>query len=198
MNSIYNLKPAFQKLLHPLVSILAQKGISPNQITWLALLLSVLEGSAIALTNGEAWTLFTMPVILFIRMALNALDGMLAKEYAMQSKKGAMLNEMGDVLSDIALYLPLAIVYRFSGVWIVLFVIIAILTEMAGILGEVIGGKRRFDGPMGKSDRAFFIGILTLLLGLGVVTDALLEWMIIIATLMGMWTILRRCQRGLK
>jgi len=43
---------------------------------------------------------------LFIRMALNALDGMLAKEYALQSKKGAMLNEMGDVLSDIALYLP--------------------------------------------------------------------------------------------
>lgn len=42
----------------------------------------------------------------FIRMALNALDGMLARECNQQTRLGAILNETGDVISDIALYLP--------------------------------------------------------------------------------------------
>ena len=47
-----------------------------------------------------------LPIVLFIRMALNALDGMLARECNQQTRFGAILNETGDVISDIALYLP--------------------------------------------------------------------------------------------
>jgi len=36
-------------------------------------------------------------------MALNAIDGMLAREHHMQSKLGAILNELGDVVSDTVL-----------------------------------------------------------------------------------------------
>jgi phosphatidylglycerophosphate synthase len=39
-------------------------------------------------------------------MALNALDGMLARECNQQTRLGAILNETGDVISDIALYFP--------------------------------------------------------------------------------------------
>jgi CDP-diacylglycerol---glycerol-3-phosphate 3-phosphatidyltransferase len=34
------------------------------------------------------------------------------------------------------------------------------------VLGVPIGASRRYDGPMGKSDRAFVFGALGLLLGL--------------------------------
>jgi len=47
-----------------------------------------------------------MPVVLLLRMALNALDGMMARQFNLQSKMGAALNEMGDVVSDIVLLLP--------------------------------------------------------------------------------------------
>jgi len=46
--------------------------------------------------------------------------------------------------------------------------VLAGLTELAGVLGPTIGATRRYDGPMGKSDRAFVFGLLALLLGLGV------------------------------
>lgn len=196
MATIYDLKPAFQQLLRPIVRILARSGATPNQITYLALFLSLAAGAMIALLHGAQWALLAMPFVLFIRMALNAIDGMLAKEHDMKSDAGAMLNEMSDVLSDAALYLPFALIEGVSAVWVVLFVIVAILTEMAGVLGAMIGGVRRYDGPMGKSDRAFVIGALSLLLGLGISPDGWFDEVMIAATVLGAWTVLRRAVRG--
>lgn len=197
MASIYDLKPAFQNLLRPIVGGLANAGVTPNQITYLALFLSFIAGGAVALTHGALWTLLSIPAVMFVRMALNAIDGMLAKEHDMKSDAGAMLNEMSDVLSDAALYLPFALIGGVSALWVVLFVIVAILTEMAGVLGALIGGVRRYDGPMGKSDRAFVIGTLSLALGLGILPDGWFDAIMIVATAMGVWTVLRRSMRGL-
>ena len=58
----------------------------------------------------QRWPLILLPIILFLRMGLNAIDGMLAREHGMKSNLGAVLNEVGDVISDSALYLPLALV----------------------------------------------------------------------------------------
>ena len=198
MATIYDLKPAFQNLLRPIVRALARAGVTPNQITYAALALSFIAGGAVALTHGAAWTLLTIPAVMFVRMALNAIDGMLAKEHDMKTDAGAMLNEMSDVLSDVALYLPFALIGGVSALWVVLFVIVAILTEMAGVLGALIGGVRRYDGPMGKSDRAFVIGSLSLILGLGVLPEGWFDAIMIVATAMGLWTVLRRSVRGLK
>jgi CDP-diacylglycerol---glycerol-3-phosphate 3-phosphatidyltransferase len=198
MATIYELKPVFQNILRPIVATLAHAGVTPNQITYAALLLSFIAGSVVALTHGAIWMLLVIPAVMFVRMALNAIDGMLAKEHDMKSDAGAMLNEISDVLSDAALYLPFALIGGVSALWVVLFVIVAILTEMAGVLGALIGGVRRYDGPMGKSDRAFVVGALSLALGLGVLPDGWFDAIMIIATLMGGWTVLRRSVRGLK
>lgn len=197
MPTIYDLKPAFQSVLRPIVRALAKRGITANQITLAALGLSVIWGVLIALTQGALWVLWMLPVVLFVRMALNAIDGMLAKEHDMKSDLGAMLNEMGDVLSDTALYLPFAMIEGVSAFWVTLFVIASILTEMAGILGVVIGKMRRYDGPMGKSDRAFVIGSVALAIGLGVTPHIWVNGVFMIATVLALWTVLRRCQKGL-
>jgi len=65
-----------------------------------------------------------VPCALFVRMALNALDGMLAREHGMGSDVGAMLNELGDVVSDVALYLPLAVVPGCSAPLVVMAVVL--------------------------------------------------------------------------
>ena len=130
-------------------------------------------------------------------MALNALDGMLAKEYQQQSRAGAMLNEMGDVVADAALYLPLGLLVGVSGVMVTLFVIVGIFAEMAGVLGAAIGGTRRYDGPMGKSDRAFLFGCIALLLGLGVAPGWWVDVLLGIAILLGGLTLVNRCRRGI-
>ena len=168
MASIYELKPAFQGLLRPLTRALFGAGVSANAVTVAAAVLSLLVGAALAVSRGSRGALLLLPAALFARMAMNAIDGMLAREHGQRSKLGALLNELGDVVSDTALYLPLALVPGFDPRLAVGVVVLAGLSEMTGVLGPTIGASRRYDGPMGKSDRAFVFGLLALLLGLGV------------------------------
>ena len=166
MPSIYALKPKFQALLRPFVNWLAGVGVTANQVTILALILSLGTGAAIAWTHGGR-TLLLLPAVLFVRMALNAIDGMLAREHNQKSALGAVLNELGDVVADAGLYLPLAVVPDFDSRLVTGVVLLAILTEMTGVIGIQIGASRRYDGPFGKSDRAFVFGLLGLLVGSG-------------------------------
>ncbi len=168
MPSIYDIKPAFQSLLRPLTRALASAGVTANQVTVAAALLSAGVGACIAWQPQARWPLLLLPGFLFARMALNAIDGMLAREHGQKSRLGAVLNEIGDVAADTALYLPLACVPGFDARLVTIAVILSIISEMTGVVAIQIGANRRYDGPMGKSDRAFVFGLLGLLLGLGV------------------------------
>ena len=110
MPTIYDLKPAFQRLLHPLCNHLARKGISPNQLTLGAAVLSIAQGLWLTLAPGARLALLVLPLVLFLRMALNAIDGMLASEQNLKTPLGLVLNELGDVIADTALYLPFALI----------------------------------------------------------------------------------------
>lgn len=198
MPTIYDLKPAFQRLLRPLSNRLVRSGVTPNQVTVFALLLSLATGLAITLRPTERWPLLLVPGMLFTRMALNALDGMMAREHGLTSKLGAMLNEIGDVVSDSALYLPLALVPGVSPPLIVAIVLLAALTELAGVAAVAIGAARRYDGPMGKSDRAFVFGALCLALGLGLPPGRWLPWLLGAVALLSALTVFNRARRALK
>ena len=198
MTTIYDLKPAFQQLLRPVCRRLASAGVTANQVTVAALLLSIAVGVAFALHPTKAWAAFLVPLWLFLRMALNAIDGMLAREHEMQSDLGGLLNELGDVVSDTALYLPFALVPGVPAPLIVMTVVLAILTEMAGVVAVQIGASRRYDGPMGKSDRAFVFGLLALLLGLGVTPGWWSTAMLGAVALLAALTTLNRCRRALE
>src|SRR5437016_13109439 len=151
MPSIYDLKPRFQALLRPLITRLAAWGCTPNLVTSLALAVSFIIGAVILWLPQKPAILLLLPLWLFLRMALNAIDGMMARELNMKSTLGAVLNEVGDVLSDLALYLPLAVAAR-DALWpVVAFSIAAILTEFCGVLGAALNAGRRYEGPMGKS-----------------------------------------------
>lgn len=197
MPSIYDIKPRFQALLRPLVKQLAERGVSANQVTVAAVIVSILSGLCIALWPQAHWPLLAVPAVLFVRMALNAIDGMLAREFNMKSRLGAVLNELGDVVSDALLYLPFALISGVPAALIVFIVVLAIVSEMTGVVSVQIGATRRYDGPMGKSDRAFVFGVLGLLLGLGVTPSlwltAVLWGMLVLSAL----TIFNRARRAL-
>ncbi|MEP7044881.1 MAG: CDP-alcohol phosphatidyltransferase family protein [Dokdonella sp.] len=167
MASIYQLKPAFQGLLRPLAGALARAGVTANQVTLAAVVLAVATGLLLIACESRH-VLLLLPIALFLRMALNAIDGMLAREHGQASKLGALLNELGDVVADAAMYLPLAVRPEFPALAVVVTVVLGILVEMTGVVAVQIGASRRYDGPFGKSDRAFAFGALGLLLGLGV------------------------------
>jgi len=198
MASIYDIKPAFQSLLRPLTRALASAGVTANQVTIAAALLSGAVGACIVFNPLSRWPLLVLPGFLFVRMALNAIDGMLAREHGMKSRLGAVLNEISDVAADTALYLPLALVPGFSLWLVVVIAILAIISEMTGVVAVQIGATRRYDGPMGKSDRAFVFGLLALLVGLGVPAGNWLFYVQIILVVLLVLTIVNRARRALQ
>ena len=160
--SIYDLKPQFQNLLRPLVIKLEQRGVTANQVTLTACTISVILGLILTALSGYHWLFILIPIWLFVRMALNAIDGMLAREFNQKSRLGGYLNEITDVVSDAALYLPFAFISPFDALQIGLIIWLSALTEFCGVLGQVQGKTRRYDGPLGKSDRVFLFGVLGL------------------------------------
>ena len=171
--SIYALKPRFQALLRPLAVQLARSGVTANEVTIAAAVVSIAVGAFVAWHAPDRTPFLLIPLWMFVRMALNALDGMLAREFGQQTRLGAFLNELGDVVSDAALYLPFAWLPPFSATWVAAVVVLATITEFAGAMGPMVGASRRYDGPFGKSDRAFVFGALGLWIGLG---GPLPEW----------------------
>jgi CDP-diacylglycerol--glycerol-3-phosphate 3-phosphatidyltransferase len=162
--SIYTLKTRFQALLRPLVRRLHALGVTANQVTVLACLVSIALGAFLVRAPRQWFAL--VPLWMFVRMGLNAVDGMLAREFGQKSHLGAYLNELTDVVSDAALYLPFAFVAPFTW-WSVSAVIFAAsLSEMTGVVAVMTGAARRYDGPMGKSDRAFVFSLLAMAVAL--------------------------------
>ena len=197
MASIYQLKNRFQALLRPSVRFLADLGATPNQITVLACLISFLVGGLLFACPDNTVVLLSVPFVLLLRMALNAVDGMLAKEHDLKSRLGTILNELTDVLSDAALFLPFSYVTGFRGDLVCLLVVLAVISEMTGVIGVQIGADRRYDGPMGKSDRAFVFGTLALLLGLGVPIEPIVPYILSgVIVLLGV-TIVNRARKAL-
>jgi len=198
MPSVYDIKPAFQAFLRPVSGFLFRKGITPNQITTAACILSVLTGWILYKYHTNNAAFLILPVFLFIRMSLNAIDGMLAREHNMKTNLGALLNELGDIVSDCALYLPFAAIDEFNPSAVIAAVILSCISEAAGIAAVQIGASRRYDGPMGKSDRALTFGIIGTLLGCGVKAGPWCEivmWCITAALLL---TIVNRVRKSLE
>lgn len=167
MVSIYQLKPRFQALLRPCVRWSAAAGATANAVTVAAMAVSIALGAVLLAWGGEQRTLFLLlPAWMLLRMAFNAVDGMLAREFGQKSALGAYLNELSDVLADAALYLPFVLIAPFGWASVGAVIFFSAVSEMAGALGPMVGAERRYDGPMGKSDRAFVFGALGLWVGL--------------------------------
>ncbi|MBD9398626.1 CDP-alcohol phosphatidyltransferase family protein [Pseudomonas sp. PDM11] len=197
MLSIYQLKPRFQNLLRPLVQRLYDRGVTANQVTLSAAVVSVLIGLLLALFPHHLWLFALIPLWMILRMALNAVDGMLAREFGQQSTLGAYLNELCDVIADAALFLPFALLPGVSPTLVVVLVLFALISEYAGVMGPMVGASRRYDGPMGKSDRAFCFGVL----GAGVATALLppnwINPILAVITALLLYTLFNRVRQGL-
>jgi CDP-diacylglycerol--glycerol-3-phosphate 3-phosphatidyltransferase len=194
--SIYKLKSSFQALLRPLVGRLAGMGVTANQVTLIAATVSVAIGALLVL-NPEPALFALVPIWMALRMAFNAVDGMLAREHGQKSALGGYLNEITDVISDAALYLPFALIAPFSLPWLFAIIFLATLTEFAGVLGVAHGKGRNYEGPMGKSDRALLFGALGALVAVFGVLPAWTWHIQPMTCVLLVWTVVNRIRAGL-
>jgi len=202
MPSVYQLKSAFSDILRPITQRLAAAGVTANQVTIAALAGSVALAAALyfgsLLLNLSPLIWLSVPVWMFIRMALNNIDGMLAREHDMSTPKGAILNEMGDVVSDSALFLAFAALPGINIPLLVILTLLAVMSEMIGVVAVQIGASRRYDGPSGKSDRALFFGLLGLLYALGINPGIWSTLVLLLITILLVVTLINRARSALR
>jgi len=197
MMTLYALKPRFQNLLRPIAAWLAGVGVTANQVTVAAAILSAAVGALLCLPDRSPALFLLLPLWLFVRMALNAIDGMLAREFGQKSRLGGYLNELCDVVSDAALLLPFAFTPPFAAWAVFLVIFLAALSEYAGVMGPLVGASRRYDGPLGKSDRALVVGALGAWIGLGLPLPAWISWLMPVLAALLVATSVNRVHRAL-
>lgn len=198
MISIYSIKPQFQKLLSPILLFLYKRNISANQITVGSCILSLCIGILFWHADYSSFYFLFLPSGLLVRMALNALDGMMAKKYNLTSATGEMLNEMGDNVSDLFVFFPLLKFESEALYLVVLTIVLSIINEFAGVMGKVISGERRYDGPMGKSDRALLLGLYGILKFCSVNLSNYSIWIFIVVILLLLISTYVRIKKTLK
>ena len=197
MPTLYALKPAFQATLRPLVARLAMSGVTANQVTVAAAVLSIGAAALVAFFADRPAIFLILPVVLFLRMALNAIDGMLAREYHQASTLGMYLNEICDVVSDLALILAFAALPGLAPWSVVGFAVSAVVVEFAGVLGLASGIGRNYAGPFGKSDRALALGVVAVLIAAGFWTADLGTWLFAAMAALSLITVANRIRAGL-
>ena len=194
--SIYKLKTKFQNLLMPICEKLVKLKVSPNQITITTVLLNIVFAGLIYKFNNYRLIYLTVPVFLFLRMALNALDGMIANKFNQKTKMGVFYNEAGDVVSDTVFFYVFLRVIGINEIHNLLFVFLSILSEYVGVTAMMVDNKRHYEGTMGKSDRAFLISLLAIIYYF--IGNQYFEYILILAIVLLIFTIFNRVRSSVK
>jgi CDP-diacylglycerol--glycerol-3-phosphate 3-phosphatidyltransferase len=182
----------------PILNQLHQQQITANKITIAAMLWSALLGVLLFMSPNHPIYLICVAFGLLVRMALNALDGMMARSFNQQSKLGEILNELGDVLSDTIIFCGLFSFQFVSKPILFSFIILSIVNEFSGVLAKLVSGTRRYDGPMGKSDRALLIGLWCVVYFMFPVISRAFNVILIIAILLLVISTYKRLSNSLK
>lgn len=161
--SVYKLKSKFQELLMPICKKINNMGITPNQITFFTMIFSILFSLVLYYFHNYTWLFLLVPIFFLKRMALNALDGMIATRFDRKTKLGIYFNELGDVISDTIFFYCFFTVLGIQDILCLLFIFTSIMTEYVGVISIQIDQKRHYEGPMGKSDRAVLVSLISLL-----------------------------------
>ena len=157
---IYAIKPAFQRSLKPIERFLVDNKVHPTPINLSALVLSIIGGCSLAYSGEYQWLLIIVPFVAFFRTALNALDGMVARELDVANRGfGEVLNETLDRISDAALLFGLALASYTNLTLGAAATITVLITSYLSIVSKAAGGSRQYAGPMGKADRMVVLGV---------------------------------------
>lgn len=162
---IYRWKARFQTFVRGM----AGDWMTPDMALAGGALVTLVAGACLygglVLPEGR-WLLLLVPPALLLRMALNALDGLLARERGQASALGEVLNEGADVVGDTLAYGVLYFVPDGPRLTVAVFLLCTWAAEFFGVLGKgLTGGVRRYEAALGgKPDRAFWMALLSLAL----------------------------------
>ena len=179
-------------ILAPIASGLAKIGVKPAMVTIIGLLVTV--AGAVLIAYGY---LFWGGLTAALGVALDALDGPLARRLEMESERGAFLDTMSDRFGEIAVWVGLSVYLRQQPLLLVLCVIslaASLMIPYVRAKAEVVGldGK---GGWMGRAERMILALAGVVLAGFGLPVLEPMLWIFVVLT--GL-TVVQRMRRTLQ
>ncbi|MFD9908475.1 CDP-alcohol phosphatidyltransferase family protein [Streptomyces sp. NPDC059063] len=151
---LYALKPWYARKLSGVRGALARRAVSPDALTAAGVVCAAGAAAALAWLPAPLAAL-PVTVLLLARLACANLDGALARDTGRTTRRGALLNELGDRAADllvIAGFLPLA------PLWLVATAALAAtLPSWVSLAGAAAGAPRLNGGPVGKTERCALV-----------------------------------------
>lgn len=150
MDGLYALKPWYAARLAGARGLLAARGVAPDTVTAAGVLCAAGAGAALAWLPAP-WAAPPVLAAVAARLAFANLDGALARETGRSTRRGSVLNEIGDRAADLLL---LAGFLAWAPVWLVaVAALAATLPSWVSLAGAAAGAPRRNGGPVGKTER---------------------------------------------
>jgi len=134
-------------------------GISADAISYFSIV--VAAGAAVCFwqSGRHPWLLIAVPLLCALRLWCNMLDGMVALAAGSASRRGEILNDLPDRISDVVIFVGAAHsgwMHPLLGYWAAIF---SLGTAYVGTLGQAVGGRREFGGVMSKPWRMVALGL---------------------------------------
>jgi len=182
------------RAIDPWVSAFDRLGLSPNAVSVLAFLLSILAGVTFYLAGSDPLWYVAGAVLVAGNGWLDVVDGALAREQGVASDAGDLLDHVLDRYADIAILVGLAAsIDRYAlGLAAVTGVL---MTSYLGTQTQAVGIDRTYGGLLGRADRLVLVGLAApaeafvreTVLGLGVV-----GWLLALFAVVGHLTAVQR------
>jgi phosphatidylglycerophosphate synthase len=174
-------------------------GIHPDVISYLSIVASAAAAICFWKSGQTQWLLIIAPLLCYLRLWFNMLDGMVAVAANKASRRGEILNDLPDRISDIIIFVGVAhsgLMNPLLGYWAA---ILAVVTAYVGLFGQALGARREFGGIMSKPWRMVALSIgswLTFFLGQqSFAAFTILDWTCLVIIAGSIETIVVRLKR---
>lgn len=194
-----------RKQVDPLLNWFAKRFsfLSPDSLTWLALICAIAAGLLFFLSNPTSelhyYYLFFAALFVLLNGLFDAIDGKVAKLTDRTTAKGDFLDHALDRYADVFMVGGLALSAWCRPSIGLLAIVGVLLTSYMGTQAQAIGYTRDYSGLLGRADRLALLMVfpviqhMTLPLSLQLPWGTtILEWVLIYFAIMGNITALQR------
>ncbi|MGE5213174.1 MAG: CDP-alcohol phosphatidyltransferase family protein [Nitrospirota bacterium] len=134
-------------------------GIHPDAISYLSIVAALIAAICFWKSGARRWLLIIAPLFCYLRLWFNMLDGLVAFAAGKASRRGEILNDLPDRISDIMIFVGVAhsgLMHPLIGYWAAIF---AVLASYVGLFGQALAIQRQFGGVMSKPWRMVALNI---------------------------------------
>ena len=140
----------FRQTAGAAVRFCVRHDIHPDAISYLSIVAALIAAICFWKSGTRHWLLIIAPLFCYLRLWLNMLDGLVAVASGKASRRGEIVNDLPDRISDIVIFVGAAhsgLMNPLFGYWAAIF---SVLTSYVGLFGQALGGQREFGGMMSK------------------------------------------------